>query len=152
MRVVIMGCGRTGAALATDLSREGNDVMVLDMDPAAFRFLPENFAGQTHVGNGIDLDVLRRIHVEKFDVFVSTTRGDNRNVMAAQIAKHIFNVKVVASRVFDPLREEMYSNLGLRTINPTRVQSSRLRRIIEADTDDEAHRLTQEFKQQDLGA
>jgi Trk K+ transport system NAD-binding subunit len=72
--------------------------------------------------------------------------------MAAQIAKHIFNVKVVASRVFDPLREEMYSNLGLRTINPTRVQSSRLRRIIEADTDEHAHRLTQEFKQQDLGS
>jgi trk system potassium uptake protein TrkA len=150
MRVVIMGCGRTGAALATELSREGNDVMVLDMDPAAFRFLPDDFAGQTQIGNGIDLDVLRRIHVEKADVFVSTTRGDNRNVMAAQIAKHIFGVKVCASRVFDPLREEMYSNLGLRTINPTRVQASRLRKIIEADTDDEAYRFVEEFKKQDL--
>jgi trk system potassium uptake protein TrkA len=151
MRVVIMGCGRTGAALATDLSREGNDVHVLDLDEAAFRFLPDNFAGTTHVGNGIDLDVLRRIHVDKADVFVTTTRGDNRNVMAAQIAKHIFGVKVVASRVFDPLREDMYSNLGLRTINPTRVQASRLRKIIEADSDEAAHSLVEEFKKQDLG-
>ncbi len=152
MRVVIMGCSRTGAALATDLSREGKDVLVLDIDPAAFRFLPDDFAGQTHVGSGIDLDVLRRIHVEKADVFVSTTAGDNRNVMAAQIAKHIFGVKVVASRVFDPLREEMYSNLGLRTINPTRVQASRLRKIIEAESDDAAHGFVEEFKKQDLGS
>ena len=149
MRVVIMGCGRVGASLATDLSREGNEVLVLDTDASAFRFLPDDFSGQTYVGNGIDLDVLRKIGIEKADVFVSATRGDNRNVMAAQIAKHVFGVKVVASRVFDPLREEMYSNLGLRTINPTRVQSSRLRKIIEAPSDEEAHALVEQFKQQD---
>jgi trk system potassium uptake protein TrkA len=149
MRVVIMGCGRTGASLATDLSREGHDVMVLDTDPSAFRFLPQNFSGQTHIGNGIDVDVLRKIGLERADVFVSTTRGDNRNVMAAQIAKHIFGVKVCATRVFDPLREEMYSNLGLRTINPTRAQAARLRRIIEAPTDDDAHQMVEQFKQQD---
>jgi trk system potassium uptake protein TrkA len=97
----------------------------------------------------MDVDVLRKIVLERVDVFVSTTRGDNRNVMAAQIAKHIFGVKVVATRVFDPLREQMYSNLGLRTINPTRAQASRLRRIIEAPTDDDAHRLVEEYKKQD---
>src|SRR5512142_2459403 len=117
MRIVIMGCGRVGAALASELSREGNDVTVLDTDPAAFRFLSDDFNGAKVVGNGIDIDVLRKIHLEKADAFVSATRGDNRNVMAAQIAKHIYGVPVVASRVFDPLREEMYRNMGLRTIN-----------------------------------
>ena len=75
---------------------------------------------------------------------------DQVKSVAAQIAKHIFGVKVCASRVFDPLREEMYSNLGLRTINPTRVQASRLRKIIEADTDEDAYRFVEEFKKQDL--
>jgi trk system potassium uptake protein TrkA len=149
MRVVIMGCGRVGAALATDLNREGHDVLVLDIDAAAFRFLPDDFRGQTQVGNGIDLDVLRKIGIEQADVFVSATRGDNRNVMAAQIAKHIFGVKVVASRVFDPLREEMYRNLGLRTINPTRVQARRLKRIIEAPTDEDANEIVMELLKQD---
>lgn len=149
MNVVIMGCGRTGAALATDLARDGHEVTVLDSDPSAFRFLPKDFPGQTVVGNGIDLDVLRKVGIEKADVFVSATRGDNRNVMAAQIAKHIFGVKVVASRVFDPLREEMYRNLGLRTINPTRVQSRRLKRIVEAASDEEAHAIVAEFMKQD---
>jgi trk system potassium uptake protein TrkA len=149
MNVVIMGCGRVGALLAGDLSRDGNEVLILDTDPAAFRFLPDDYKGTTYVGNGIDLDILRRIGIEKADVFVSATRGDNRNVMAAQIAKHIFGVPVVASRVFDPLREEMYRNMGLRTINPTRVQSKRLKRIIEAPNDDVANEIIAELTAQD---
>jgi trk system potassium uptake protein TrkA len=149
MKVVIMGCGRVGAALAIDLSREGHDVLIMDTDPAAFRFLPDDFKGDTYVGNGIDVETLRKIGLDKADVFVSATRGDNRNVMAAQFARHIFGVKVVASRVFDPLREEMYRNLGLRTINPTRVQAKRLKKVIEARTDEEANELVAEFMRQE---
>ena len=145
-RVVIMGCGRTGAALAADLSNEGHEVTVLDTDPTAFRFLPDGFDGNLVVGSGIDVDVLAKIlRGRDIDIFVSATRGDNRNVMAAQIAKHMFNVPVVASRVFDPLREEMYRNMGLRTINPTRVQAKRLKRIIEADSDEEANDISRQF-------
>jgi trk system potassium uptake protein TrkA len=144
-----MGCGRTGAALATDLSAEGNDVLVLDMDEAAFRFLPETFKGRTYVGNGLDIDVLEKIRLREADAFVSTTRGDNRNVMAAQMAKHMFGVRVVASRVFDPLREEMYRNMGLRTINPTRVQARRLKKIVEAPTDEAANEIVAEFMRQE---
>ena len=61
MKVVIMGCGRVGAALAADMSQEGNDVLVLDIDPEAFRFLPDDFGGATYVGNGMDVDVQRKI-------------------------------------------------------------------------------------------
>lgn len=149
MRVVIMGCGRVGAELAVDLDNEGSEVIVVDIDPTAFRFLPDGFKGITHIGNGADVDVLRRIGIERADVFVSATRGDNRNVMAAQIAKHIFGVKVVAARVFDPLREEMYRNMGLRTINPTRVQARRLKRIIDAPSDEAANIVGGEFMAQD---
>lgn len=148
-KVCIMGCGRVGATLAAELSRSGDQVLILDSDPSAFRFLPDDFVGTKVVGNGIDLDVLRKLGIENMDVFVSATRGDNRNVMAAQIAKHIFGVPVVASRVFDPLREEMYRNMGLRTINPTRVQAMRLRRIIEAKSDDEANAIVAEFIRQE---
>lgn len=149
MKVVIMGCGRVGSTLASELSREGNDVLVLDTDPAAFRFLADDYKGSTFIGSGLEIETLRKIRIEDADVFVTTTRGDNRNVMAAQIAKHIFGVRVVASRVFDPLREEMYRNLGLRTINPTRVQSKRLKRIIEAPTDEDANEIVLDFMKQD---
>jgi len=149
MNVVIMGCGRVGAALAVDLDNEGNEVIVVDIDPAAFRFLPDGFKGVTHGGNGADVDVLRRIGIDRADIFVSATRGDNRNVMAAQIAKYIFGVRVAACRVFDPLREEMYRNMGLRTISPTRVQARRLKRMIEAPSDEAANDVVAEFMLQD---
>jgi trk system potassium uptake protein TrkA len=122
MKVVIMGCGRVGAQLAISLDHSGHDVTVLDMRESQFeRFLPDDFRGRKVVGDGRDQDVLRRAGVEGADAFVSCTAGDNRNVMAAQMAKHIFNVPRVVCRIYDPLREEMYKMLGLRTISPTKV-------------------------------
>src|SRR6188474_3278829 len=121
MKVVIMGCGRVGAALAGMLSNDGHEVMVLDIRADAFRRLPPDFKGKRHTGNGIDQDVLARIGVGEADAFIAVTQGDNRNVMATQIAKHIFGVKRALCRIYDPIREEMYKQLGLETISPTIV-------------------------------
>jgi len=133
MRVIIMGCGRRGSALAAMLDEEGHDVTVLDVDAAAFSFLPDSFGGTEIVGNGADEDSLRRAGIEQADAFVSTTRGDNRNVMAAQMAKHIFSVPRVISLIHDPIREEMYRSLGLRTVSPTRIVARSLREALLAE-------------------
>lgn len=131
MNVIIMGCGRVGAQLASVLDREGHSVTILDIEPYSFRRLPSDFKGTAMVGNGIDQDVLIKAGIERADVFVSCTQGDNRNVMAAQIAKHIFDVRKVVCRVYDPLREEMYHSLGLETISPTKVGAMLLKEAIE---------------------
>lgn len=133
MRVVIMGCGRVGAQLAVMLERRGHEVTVLDVNPNAFERLPRDFKGRKLVGNGIDQDVLRRAGIERADAFVACTQGDNRNVMAAQVAKHIFNVPRVVSRIYDPIREEIYRMLGLRTISPTKVGAELLMRAVEEE-------------------
>ena len=119
MKIVIMGCGRVGSALAARLSEEGNDVTVLDVRADAFRRLPSNFKGKKHIGNGIDQDVLERIGLSEADAFIAVTQGDNRNVLATQVAKHIFGVPRTLCRIYDPIREEMYRGLGLETISPT---------------------------------
>jgi len=82
------------------------------------------------VGDGTDEDSLKRAGIEEADAFVAVTQGDNRNVMATQIAKHIFNVPKVVCRIYDPLREEMYHALGLETISPTTVGARLLRDVI----------------------
>jgi trk system potassium uptake protein TrkA len=132
MKILIMGCGRVGARLASLLDEDGHQVTILDIDTYSFRRLPPSFGGTALYGNGIDEEVLRKAGIEDVDIFVALTQGDNRNVMSCQIAKHIFNVPRVVCRIYDPLREEMYSALGLETISPTKVFSQLLREKIEA--------------------
>ena len=119
MYVIIMGCGRVGARLANMLVNAGHEVLVLDVNPSAFDRLGSEFAGQTMVGNGIDLAVLVRAGIERADAFAAVTQGDNRNIMASQIAKHIYNVKQVVTRIYDPIRQDTFQALGLDAISPT---------------------------------
>ena len=132
MKVVIMGCGRVGAQLAKILDAEGNSVTIIDLDAYSFRWLPPNFQGTALVGNGLDREVLKKAGIETADVFVVVTQGDNRNLMAAQIAKHIFHIPKVVCRIYDPLRQELYSSLGLETISPTTIFAQMLREKIES--------------------
>ena len=127
MKVVIMGCGRVGAQLASLLDKEGHSVAVLDTDAYSFRRLPPDFHGTALLGNGIDEEALKRAGIEKADIFVALTQGDNRNVMAAQIAKHIFNVPRVVCRIYDPLRQELYATLGLEAFSPTTIFAQMLK-------------------------
>ena len=133
MKVVIMGCGRVGAALATMLDADGHQVTVLDVRTDSFRRLPPEFRGRKHTGNGIDQDVLARIGLAKADAFVATTQGDNRNVMATQMAKHLFGVRRTLCRIYDPIREEIYRELGLETISPTLVGARLLKEMLDRE-------------------
>ena len=131
MKVVIMGCGRVGARLATLLDIEGHTVTILDVDDYSFRRLPPEFGGTALVGNGVDQEDLEKAGIEEADAFVSVTQGDNRNVMAAQIAKHIYNVPKVVCRIYDPLRRELYNSLGIEALSPTTIFAQMLKEKLE---------------------
>lgn len=132
MKIIIMGCGRVGARLARLLDSDGHQVTILDTDAYSFRRLPSEFKGTALVGNGIDEETLKKAGIEEADVFFALTQGDNRNIMASQIAKHIFNVPRVICRIYDPLRQELYSTLGLEAISPTTVFAQMLREKLES--------------------
>lgn len=121
MKIVILGCGRVGSTLATMLDRAGHTISVIDYSSDAFQRLRPDFNGTTIVGNGVDEEVLIRAGIKEADAFVAVTNGDNRNIMASQIAKEIFRVKKVMCRIYDPIREETYHELGLETVSPTKV-------------------------------
>ncbi|MEJ7838381.1 MAG: TrkA family potassium uptake protein [Thermomicrobiales bacterium] len=124
MKVVIMGCGRVGARVASILDHNGHTVTVIDTHPAAFRRLSGEFSGDTVIGTGIDEDVLRSADIDNAHAFIAVTNGDNRNIMAAQVAKTIFNVPEVIARIYDPVREDTYRRLGLTTVCPTTTISA----------------------------
>ena len=116
MRVVILGCGRVGSTLALMLDSEGHEVSIIDMDAAAFRRLGEGFKGRAISGNGISAEVLQDAGIENAAAFLAVTNGDNRNIMAAQIAKIIYHVPRVMARIYDPLRAEVYREVGIETL------------------------------------
>ena len=132
MKVVIMGCGRVGAQLAGLLDTDGHKVTVIDNNAYSFRRLPPDFNGTALDGNGLDQETLKRAGIEEADVFVVVTQGDNRNVMAAQIAQHIFNVPRIICRIYDPLRRELYSTLGIEAFCPTTIFAQMLKEKLES--------------------
>jgi trk system potassium uptake protein TrkA len=119
MKIVIIGCGRVGSLLARRFVEQGHKVSVVDKERMAFQRLGDSFAGKTVLGLGFDEDVLKKAGIQEADVFVAITGGDNSNLMAAQIAKDKYNIRKVIVRVKDPLRAEVYKEMGLQTFCST---------------------------------
>ncbi len=130
MRHLIVGCGRVGSALAKLLDADGHEVIVVDENPAAFKRLGPKFKGHEVVGTGIDYDVLKRAGAATADGFIAVTNGDNRNIMAALIAKRMFKIKRIVARIYDPPRGQMYRELGVQTVCPTTVGAKLIRDVL----------------------
>jgi len=130
MYVIIVGCGRVGSELATLLSSEGHDVVVIDINPKSFRRLGAGFNGLTIVGNGFDEDILKEAGIDKADAFAALTDLDNTNMMTAQVAKRIFKVPRVVARLYNPDREATYQRLGLEIVCGTTLVANYIRNKI----------------------
>jgi trk system potassium uptake protein len=138
VKVVILGCGRVGATLATQLDRAGHTVSVIDNNSDSFQRLGPKFGGEKVIGTGVDEDVLRRAGIASADAFIAVTNGDNRNIMASQIAKEIFSIKKVVCRIYDPLRQATFNELGLEAICPTTIVSDLLLNALHGSSLDKA--------------
>src|ERR1039458_9447961 len=115
MFVIIVGAGRVGSSVAKSALAAGHGVSVLDQDPLSHERLD---AGQTMtwedanaeftVGTALEMDALIQAGVERADVFIASTAGDNTNLIIAQIAQKRFGVEKVIVRVMDPARAGWY--------------------------------------------
>lgn len=113
MNVIVVGCGRVGSQLATLLSVEGHNVTVIDKEANAFKRLGTLFNGVTVKGLGFDEDVLEEAGIRTCDAFAAVTDLDNTNLMAAEVARKIFGVRHTVARLYNPVRERTYQQLGL---------------------------------------
>jgi trk system potassium uptake protein TrkA len=116
-----------GAELAKILDKDGHVVTVIDKDADSFARLQDGLGVTKVVGDGTDMETLVRAGIKSADAFAAVTNGDNRNIMAAQIAQVTFEVPNVVCRIYDPLRQQTYKGLGLRSISPTIVGAKLLR-------------------------
>lgn len=113
MNVIVVGCGRVGAALAESLSGADNRLSVVDADAGAFLRLGNSFQGSKVMGQGYDEEVLREAGIATCDTFVAATNSDNVNLMAVEVARKLYQVPHVIIRLVNPTRLEMYRKLGL---------------------------------------
>jgi trk system potassium uptake protein TrkA len=116
MRVVVVGCGRVGSELAMLLSREGNEVAVIDKNPRALQRLAMDWGGKGVVGFGFDRDALEQAGISGADALAAVTNGDNSNILTARIARETYQVPNVVARIYDPRRAVIYRRLGIPTV------------------------------------
>ena len=121
MKGLVIGCGRVGSAVAKNLQSSGWDVSVVDETEEALGRLGESWAGEFHVGHGMDSDVLERAGIDDADAVVVATDGDNTNIVVAQLARLRYEVPTVSVRILDPARAEFYAGRGFEIVSPTRT-------------------------------
>ena len=132
MKIIVMGCGSMGAGLASTLDMEGHELTVIDIDASKLAKLPGNFSGTAMVGDGTDEEVLKKAGIEEADAFIAASKEDERNAMAAQIAKKVFGISRVVCRIFDTQKAEFYESLDLAAVSPIAAFVGSVKQRLEA--------------------
>jgi trk system potassium uptake protein len=140
VHIVIMGCGRVGAALALQLAPLDHTLAVIDQDPLAFRRLGDHFPGAQVKGIGFDRETLIEAGIEQAAAFAAVSSGDNSNIIAARVARETFGIQRVVARIYDPKRAEVYERLGIPTVATVPWTSARLLKAVLGETTAEAWR------------
>jgi len=116
MRVLVIGGGKVGRALAERLEDRGENVVIVEDDELTVETARE--AGFTvHKGDGTSTDTLRAAGAENAKIVVAATGDDDANLLVAQLAKSKFDVERVLARANQPDNVEAFEDLGVRTIS-----------------------------------
>ncbi len=116
MRVIVVGCGRVGSALAYQLDKKGYQVTVIDQDASAFDALPMDFRGRGVEGDALTRNVLQRAEVERADALVAVTNSDSLNILLAYIAKTEYQVPTVVAGNYDPRQRPLQEAFGIPVV------------------------------------
>ncbi|HLN06898.1 MAG TPA: TrkA family potassium uptake protein [Acidimicrobiales bacterium] len=130
MQVIIMGCGRSGSALASRLETEGDVVTLLDPDESAADRLPVGFKGRFIHGSGTSRTLLEDADIAHAEAFVALSPSDSANIVAARTARDHYRVPRVFSRLFDPARAPIYSELGIATVGSVQTNVNRVHHLL----------------------
>ena len=117
MQVIILGCNQLTTGLLPGLAQANHDITVLSRD----RHCLEQLARTPRVkviltSEPLMQDYLQHAGIDTTDIFLALSGDDHQNALAAQIARHIFNVPKVVCHLNDPQLQILYSGLGLDVV------------------------------------
>ncbi|WP_336329563.1 cation:proton antiporter domain-containing protein [Haloarcula sp. CGMCC 1.2071] len=116
MRIIIVGGGQVGRALAARLEDRGENVVIIEQEEESVeRARNEGYA--VEIGDGTDTDMLRSAGAENAKTVVTATGDDDANLLVSQLASSKFGVERVIARANNPDNVEAFEDLGVRTIS-----------------------------------
>lgn len=134
MKIIIIGDGKVGYSLAENLSKENNDVTIIDKDPEALKKASEYLDVMCIKGNGVSTKILMEAGVKEADLLIAATTSDEMNMVCCLTAK-----KLGAHHTIARIRDPEYANelsvlkadLGLdMVINPEQAAASEIARLL----------------------
>jgi len=130
MRVIIVGGGQVGRALADRLEDRGENVVIVENDETQVEVV-RNDGHTAHIGDGTDTEVLRSAGASNARIVVAATGDDDANLLVAQLAKSKFDVETVLARANNPDNVDAFEDLGVRTISSALATAQAIDNAIE---------------------
>lgn len=134
MEIIVVGCGKVGAALAGKLMDEGHSITVIDTSAEKIQRITEELDVMGIVGNGSSISILNEAGLEDADVLISVTGSDELNLLCCMFAKKVGHCNAIAR-----VRNPMYSHeldfikqqLGISSIiNPELASAREISRLL----------------------
>lgn len=129
-KTIVVGCGRLGSSIATKLSSEGKNVIIIDKSEDSFRRLGDSFNGYTSVGDATDTEVLEQNFINEASSIIITTNSDNVNVFIADMCQYLYNIKHILIRLADPAKEKIIDSSRIKIIFPFKLSFKEFNDII----------------------
>ena len=114
MYILVVGAGKVGWNLARELIGKGNEVTVIESDPARFAMVEEELEHAVHYGDGSELWVLERAGVARADMAIAVTGDDEDNILICQVAREKYGVERVIARCNNPRNLQHFELLGIK--------------------------------------
>ena len=134
MKIIIAGCGKVGQALTEKLTKEGNEITVIDLRADIVSEMANQYDAMGIVGNGASHSIQSEAGIEKADLFIAVTGSDELNLLCCLLAKKAGDCQTIArvrnpeySREINYIKEE----LGLAlVINPEYAAAMEIARVL----------------------
>lgn len=128
LSIIIVGCGKVGATLVEQLSREGHDITVIDKNRELVQYISDTYDVMYVVGNGASYSVQKEAGIEKADLIIAVTESDELNLLCCTVARRVANCSAIA-RVRTPDYSEdisyLQERLGLAMIFNPELETAR---------------------------
>ena len=120
MKIIIAGAGNVGTHLAKLLSRERQDIILMDDDEEKLSTLSNNFDLMTVTASPSSISGLKEVGVKEADLFIAVTPDESRNMTACMLAHNLGALKTVARidnyEYLLPKNKEFFQKLGVDSL------------------------------------